>query len=108
MRKKPGNDSTNFNTTESFPVRIFGRGCQREGLIVILETANVNGRMNCFENMVAIPVERVTRARRSRKILEIVPGEQILEIRVPFATNRIRIWTDGRHRCAERVVIGLG
>jgi hypothetical protein len=45
----------------------------------------------------------------SRKvILEIVPGEQILEMTVPFATNRIRIWTDGRHRCAETVVIGLG
>jgi hypothetical protein len=45
----------------------------------------------------------------SRKvILEIVPGEQVLEMSVPFATNRIRIWTDGRHRLAETVVIGIG
>jgi hypothetical protein len=45
----------------------------------------------------------------SRKvILEIVPGEKVLEMSVPFATNRIRIWTDGRHRLAETVVIGLG
>lgn len=45
----------------------------------------------------------------SRKvILEIVPGEKVFEMSVPFATNRIRIWTDGRHRLAETVVIGLG
>jgi hypothetical protein len=45
----------------------------------------------------------------SRKvILEIVPGEKVLEMGVPFATNRIRIWTDGRHRLAETVVIGIG
>lgn len=45
----------------------------------------------------------------SRKVvLEIVPGEKVLEMSVPFATNRIRIWTDGRHRLAETVVIGLG
>ncbi|MBX9776851.1 MAG: hypothetical protein K2Y71_20930 [Xanthobacteraceae bacterium] len=45
----------------------------------------------------------------SRKvILEIVPGEKVFEMGVPFATNRIRIWTDGRHRLAETVVIGLG
>jgi hypothetical protein len=45
----------------------------------------------------------------SRKvILEIVPGEKVLEMSVPFATNRIRIWTDGRHRLAETVVIGIG
>jgi hypothetical protein len=45
----------------------------------------------------------------SRKLmLEIVPDEKILEVSVPFATNRIRIWTDGRHRLAETVVIGIG
>jgi hypothetical protein len=45
----------------------------------------------------------------SRKlVLEIVPGETVLEVDVPSATNRIRIWTDGRHRCAETVVIGFG
>lgn len=45
----------------------------------------------------------------SRKlILEIVPDKKILEISVPFATNRMRIWTDGHHRLAETVVIGLG
>jgi hypothetical protein len=45
----------------------------------------------------------------SRKlILEIVPDKKILEVSVPFTTNRIRIWTDGRHRLAETVVIGLG
>jgi hypothetical protein len=45
----------------------------------------------------------------SRKlILEIVPDEKILEVSVPFATNRIRIWTDGHHRLAEKVVIGIG
>jgi hypothetical protein len=45
----------------------------------------------------------------SRKlILEIVPDKKILEVSVPFATNRLRIWTDGRHRLAETVVIGLG
>jgi hypothetical protein len=43
-----------------------------------------------------------------RVMLEIVPGETVLEVDVPSATNRIRIWTDGRHRCAETVVIGLG
>jgi hypothetical protein len=45
----------------------------------------------------------------SRKvILEIVPGETIFETNVPFARSRIRIWTDGRHQLAEKVVIGLG
>jgi hypothetical protein len=45
----------------------------------------------------------------SRKvILEIVPGEEVHETLVPFASNRIRIWTDGRHRLAETVVIGIG
>jgi hypothetical protein len=41
-------------------------------------------------------------------IVEIVPGETVHEVNVPSEKTRIRIWTDGRHRCAETVVIGLG
>jgi hypothetical protein len=43
-----------------------------------------------------------------RLMLEIVPGEPILEVDVPSAKSQIRIWVDGRHRCAETIVIGLG
>jgi hypothetical protein len=41
-------------------------------------------------------------------ILEIVPGEKLFEMSVRFASNRIRIWVDGRHQCAETIVIGIG
>src|SRR5688572_25508133 len=45
----------------------------------------------------------------SRKLLlEVVPDKKILEVGVPFAASRIRIWTDGHHRLAETVVIGIG
>jgi hypothetical protein len=45
----------------------------------------------------------------SRKvILEIVPGEKLYEMSVPFATNRLRVWVDGRHQCAKTVAIGVG
>jgi hypothetical protein len=45
----------------------------------------------------------------SRKlILDLVSDETVLEINLPSAKNRIRVWTDGRHVCAEQVVIGIG
>jgi hypothetical protein len=45
----------------------------------------------------------------SRKlILDLVSDEKVLEVGVPSAKSRIRVWTDGRHECAEQVVIGIG
>jgi hypothetical protein len=45
----------------------------------------------------------------SRKLIfEIVPGETVHEVSVPTSKTRIRIWADGRHQCAETLVIGLG
>jgi len=45
----------------------------------------------------------------SRKlVLDLVSDEKVLEVNVPSAKNRVRVWTDGRHECAEQVVIGIG
>jgi len=45
----------------------------------------------------------------SRKlVLDLVSDEVVAEVGVPSAKNRIRVWTDGHHECAERVVIGIG
>jgi hypothetical protein len=45
----------------------------------------------------------------SRKLIfEIVPGETVHEVVVPTDKTRVQIWTDGRHRCAETLVIGIG
>jgi hypothetical protein len=41
-------------------------------------------------------------------ILELIPDEKVLEVDLPSQKNRVRIWTDGRHQCAETVVIGIG
>jgi hypothetical protein len=70
--------------------------------ITIGDTSEVkpSNRLLLFDGTLETPSKKL--------ILEIVPDEKVLEINVPFATNRIRIWTDGRHRLAETVVIGLG
>lgn len=45
----------------------------------------------------------------SRKlILDLVSEETVLELNVPSTKIRLRVWTDGRHECAEKVVIGIG
>jgi len=45
----------------------------------------------------------------SRKLIfEIVPGETVHEVVVPTGKTRVQIWTDGRHQCAQTVVIGIG
>jgi len=45
----------------------------------------------------------------SRKlVLDLVSQEKVLEVGVPSPKNRVRVWTDGRHQCAETVVIGIG
>src|SRR5262245_28882791 len=52
--------------------------------------------------------DRTLETPSRRLIFEIVPGETIHEVSVPTDKTRIRVWTDGRHQCAETIVIGLG
>jgi hypothetical protein len=52
--------------------------------------------------------DRILETPSRKIILEIVPGETVHEVRVLDDKVRIRIWTDGRHRSAESIVIGLG
>jgi hypothetical protein len=53
-------------------------------------------------------LDRILETPSRKIILEIVPGETVHEVGVLNDKIRIRIWTDGRHRSAESVVIGLG
>jgi hypothetical protein len=75
--------------------------CEGETNITIGEVGQVepNNKL-LFDGTLETPSRRL--------MLEIVPGETILEIDVPSPANQICIWTDGRHRCAETVAIGLG
>jgi hypothetical protein len=51
--------------------------------------------------------DRILETPSRKVIFEIVPGETVHEISTPTDKTRVRIWTDGRHQCAETVVIGL-
>jgi len=53
-------------------------------------------------------LDRILETPSRKIILEIVPGETVHEVSTMNDKIRIRIWTDGRHRSAESVVIGLG
>lgn len=52
--------------------------------------------------------DRTLRTPSRKLIVEIVPGETVHEAAISTDITRIRIWTDGNHRVAETVVIGIG
>jgi hypothetical protein len=52
--------------------------------------------------------DRVLETPSRKIILEIVSGETVHEVVVSADKTRVKIWTDGRHQCAETVVIGIG
>jgi hypothetical protein len=52
-------------------------------------------------------VDRMLETPSRKIILEIVPGDKVHEVTVPADSARIRIWTDGQHRCAQTVAIGI-
>jgi hypothetical protein len=75
--------------------------CDGQTDITVGATTQISqNRQPAFARMLATP---------SRKLIfEIVPGETVHEIAVSYDVTRIQIWTDGRHRCAQTVVIGIG
>jgi hypothetical protein len=72
------------------------------------ETGITVGAVNQVSQSKPPAFDRMLETPSRRLIFEIVPGETVHEVGVPTDKTRIRIWTDGRHRCAETLVIGVG